>query len=117
MSARFRFHLSTAVFLMIVASILIFLNVQGYNPPLSKEQFMHEVFTSTANGLTAKMAAEPYYGWPFIFYDERGGNPFSPNGGWFYGALALDIASWVGTLILVAVICELLIRHHETRKL
>lgn len=78
---RPRIHLSTAVWLMLAAGILLYLNIQA-----------------DVSSLTAQVS----YGWPFTAYVERSLN----SGGLNFAGLVLDLSFAFLVMVVWALVCE-----------
>jgi hypothetical protein len=104
-------HLSTAILMILVASLFIFVQTRGYEGrivvDLSKEN------SNSYALLGGKMAWDPgtSYGWPFCFVHV----------GHYKTQLLLlpaliELDSFILTIALPTIVCEYLIRRREARR-
>jgi hypothetical protein len=107
----FRFHLLTAVLMMLIAGSFVAANVLF--------PYVYEIPSSWGVNEVGKRDFEEWYGSPAYFLclykGSRNNIPFSKPHWQVYG-LVSDIAAAVAAIVTVGIIMEGLIRRRETRK-
>ena len=103
----FQFHLSTAVVVMIVAGVLIWMNLRDIG------SYSEERQTNSAFALLWHNYSERYCGWPYCWHSRNSlMDPFHI----IWTPFIIDSLIIIGIVIVIASALEYLIRRREAHK-
>jgi hypothetical protein len=108
----FQIHLSTAVVMMLLASVFLFLNVRNRPPEMSPEEG-ETVRDFPGFIYVPDWGPDEQRGWPLVFLKQDGKWFLRPY--WKIGALSLNVGFGVVVLTFVSSVIEFLIRRRTTQ--